>query len=146
MNKWTLLAPVTLVALLAGGYAMFARRPATPSVPGDLRAAESDLDVEDFEVEESNADGERADGSVGETNSYNMTDEGEGEAPKRSLTPHAPGHAPVKGVEVIEEEEDHGETVANPEVIDDGDEAGVEVIPSPTARPATPPPTSVPSP
>jgi hypothetical protein len=133
MKKWTLLAPVTLVAFLAGGYALFARRPTVQSVPGDLRAAESDLDVEDFEVEESAADGERPDGGFGDGNSFNMTDEGDGEVPNRSPA-QTPSRMPAKSVEVIEDEDDPGETVPTPLVVDDSDEAGVEMTPADPAR------------
>ena len=113
MNKWTLLALVAFLAVVGGGYYLLSQRQErAATIDGN-----GDLDVEDFDAEEG-LDSDKTD------NTYDMLDNadasgGADQAPQ-------PKNQATKGIETIEDEEEKGQTVKDPEVIDDNDEESMD--------------------
>lgn len=132
MSRWTLLALVTLITALAGGYILFSR-PGILEREGAQRA-EAELGVEEFDPENGAADEAVQD----------VEGEGEAAAPKAAQAARPSGQAkaaahpkpaaaaaPEGNVETIEDEEMLGETIDEPLVIEDEDERGTVEVAQP---------------
>lgn len=130
MNRWPLLAVVSVLAVLAGAYAYYARHGRLRA--GNLRAAEAELNVEDFESEEvSDVDAEAE--SLPESES--QTIRSQSAAALRLSSPRSSSHAAGE-IETIDDEDTMGETVEEPLLIEDDDEQGtLEVIQPPAVGP-----------
>ncbi len=115
MNKWTLLASLAFLAVIGGGYYLLSQRQDRPSAVNGA----GDLDVEDFDAEEG-LDSDKSD------NTYDMLDDNDQAG---TSTPKAagPAGAAAKGVETIDDEEEQGQTVRDPVVIEDNDEENVDL-------------------
>lgn len=118
MNRWTLLASVVFLTALTGSYMTFARRPKAPEgkEPPALpmtEAGELTFEAEGFE------DG--GEDQVASDNTFNMTDEAEPEAPP------PPRPRVSAAIETIEDEDDPGETVEAPVVVEEPEGETVEV-------------------
>lgn len=133
MSRWSLLALVTLVTALAGGYILFSR-PGILEREGAQRA-EAELSVEEFDP----------DNGVDDEAGADVEGEGEAAAPKAAqaarpssaprdaahLEPAAAAAAAEGNVETIEDEEMLGETIDEPLVIEDEDERGTVEVAQP---------------
>jgi len=124
MTRWTLLASVVFLTALTGSYMTFARRAKVqegkepPPVPV---ADAGELSVEAFDLEDGGED------QVTSDNTFNMTGEAEPEA--------APPPRPrvSAAIETIEDEDDPGETVEAPVVMEEPEGETIEVA-SPAAE------------
>jgi hypothetical protein len=132
MSRWSLLALVTLITALAGGYILFSR-PGILEREGAQRA-EAELSVEEFDPENGVDDEAGAD----------VEGEGEAAAPKAAQVARPSGGAKAAArpkpaaaaaaeghVETIEDEEMLGETIDEPLVIEDEDERGTVEVAQP---------------
>jgi hypothetical protein len=129
MSRWSLLALVTLITALAGGYILFSR-PGILQREGAQRA-EAELGVEEFEPESgvddeagADVDGPDEPAAPKAAAAARRSDAAKGAAHSRP----AAVAAAEGNVETIEDEEMLGETIDEPLVIEDEDERGtVEV-------------------
>jgi len=126
MSKWTGLALIAFAAILGGSYYLLSQSKGKSSAIGIN--AESEMDVEDFDTEES-------DGMDKADNTYDMMNETDDDADdtdtmKDTVHPQDPAD-----VETIDDEDDTGEMVQNPTV---GDTATTTQQPKqqPTKKPA----------
>ena len=110
MNKWTWPALAALLAVAAGSYYLLSKRQERPAADGP-----ADLDVEAF--------GDDVEGDEGD-NTYEMLDDAH---PKDGAASTGPaGTRPDEGVKTIDDDDDMGETVKDPVVIDDEEDGAVE--------------------
>jgi hypothetical protein len=124
MHKWVLGGLVALVVVLAGGYAYLRRGAMSPAAKGP---GLSENDFESGEAEEIE-EGERFDEQTPSPR----------EDPNGTATPRRPAtHAPTRlGDGTATLEDDDGEMIDDPVVIDETDDEGLEVAPSATPPPA----------
>ena len=130
MNRWPLLAVVTVLAALAGAYAFYARHDQLNA--SSLRAAEAELDVEEFDSEDvRDEDTEVAKGP--------LPRDAPGEAQSQTSSRPLPRSMETSQIETIDDEDMLGETVEEPLLIEDEDENGTleNVLPSPSRAEGT---------
>ena len=118
MSKWSWIAMAALLAVLGSSYYLLSR---SNSGVG-LRSPNSGIDIESFDTSEE-GDGE---GSDKDDNTYDILDDPDaGPTVAGKMAP--PGRAPVRngtsGVETIDDDDERGETVRDPVVIEDNDES-----------------------
>jgi len=107
MSKWTGLALIAFVAILGGSYYLLSQSKGKSSAIGI--SAESEMDVEDFDTEES-------DGMDKADNTYDMMNETEDDTDDVDTMKDAVHPQDPSDVETIDDEDDTGEMVQNPTV------------------------------
>ncbi len=118
MSKWTWPALAALLAVAAGSYYLLTQR-REPAAASDS----SDIDVEAF--------GDDVEGEDGGDNTFEMLEDTPSQGTAKPA--QAGATAAEQGIKTIDDDDDMGETVKDPVVIDDDEDGSVEAAqPNPT--------------